>query len=534
MSNTTMPHQHGHNGHAGDQPTTQPQHTPAGGHGHDMGGHPGGGGGGGGGGGYAAPSSGGAVGPSQDSSQASGGRAQAGAQHGRDKIDWGPEVWKRIDAAVKEEIARSRVAAKVLPCVHVPAKATTVPADIIGPQITEERIAINALSVDETATTRINEYWVEFSLTPAQVEEEAAASHGGHTQAQGHGNNHPHAHGNGHGHGHHQHMHASTGVTLATRAANILAQVEDSIILQGQNAFLSQLLEGPKTPVNSRVTTNTVNTLDLGLLNLLLPTSTQPQLILPLQPNQIVQVSPVATTGPQSGLYQERTVAAVAQAYSILQANGQYGPYALILHTVPFADAHSPLPTTLITPAEPIRHLMNAGFFGTGTLPPFVDSSGNPGGGLNGGMGTGSLTSIQVVAGGSGYAASTTIPVSIPAPPSPGVQAVATATTSAAGVVTGVTITNPGSGYKSVPSVTVSGGTGAVLVVPQILYTGIMVSLGGNTMDLVRGKMNHDEDVMVRFEQKDVDGNYRFRVVERFALRLKDITAVVQLQFMSN
>jgi hypothetical protein len=70
--------------------------------------------------------------------------------------------------------------------------------------------------------------------------------------------------------------------------------------------------------------------------------------------------------------------------------------------------------------------------------------------------------------------------------------------------------------------------------VPQILYTGIMLSLGGNTMDLVRGKMNQDEDVMVRFEQKDVDGNHRFRVVERFALRLKDITGVVQLQFMAN
>jgi len=76
-------------------------------------------------------------------------------------------------------------------------------------------------------------------------------------------------------------------------------------------------------------------------------------------------------------------------------------------------------------------------------------------------------------------------------------------------------------------------GTGATAVVPQILYTGILLSLGGNTMDLVRGKMSEHEDVIVRFEQKDVDGNYRFRVVERFALRLKDINAVIQLQFLS-
>jgi len=31
--------------------------------------------------------------------------------------------------------------------------------------------------------------------------------------------------------------------------------------------------------------------------------------------------------------------------------------------------------------------------------------------------------------------------------------------------------------------------------------------------------------------QQDTNGSYRFRVVERFALRLKDITAVVRLEF---
>jgi hypothetical protein len=126
-------------------------------------------------------------------------RPQAPNQHGRDKIDWGPEVWKRIDAAVKDEIARSRVAAKFLPPVHVPAKATTVPADIISQQIPGERTGVNALSVDETATTRVNEFWVEFSLTPAQVEEEAAAAHGGSV--------HPHAPAGGNGPAHPAHPH---------------------------------------------------------------------------------------------------------------------------------------------------------------------------------------------------------------------------------------------------------------------------------------------------------------------------------------
>jgi len=56
--------------------------------------------------------------------------------------------------------------------------------------------------------------------------------------------------------------------------------------------------------------------------------------------------------------------------------------------------------------------------------------------------------------------------------------------------------------------------------------TGLLVSLGGNSMDLVVGT-----DLTTAFLQEDKDGFYRFRVFERFALRLKDTTAVVRLEF---
>ena len=61
---------------------------------------------------------------------------------------------------------------------------------------------------------------------------------------------------------------------------------------------------------------------------------------------------------------------------------------------------------------------------------------------------------------------------------------------------------------------------------PGPSFTGLLVSLGGNTMDLVVGL-----DATVTFMQQDTDGAYRFRVVERFALRLKDTTAVIRLEF---
>jgi uncharacterized linocin/CFP29 family protein len=486
--------------------------------------------------------------PLHDPGQAHARGGEAQNHHGRDKIDWGPDVWQRIDAAVKEEIARSRVASKFLPTAHVAAKATTVPADIVN-TTTQQNVAINALSIDETATTRIIEYWVEFSLTPAQVEEEAAAAatHGLHAHHEEH---HP-AVGHPLHHHHHNEM-ASTGISVATRAANILAQVEDSIIFQGQNVFDhtalnppgtnpgSGLIDGKNSPVNYRVDPTT---LDLGLLNLQLPDDVvSGRLLPPLPSDQIVPVSPAKTAGGLN-LYQENTVAAIAQAFSILQGKGQYGPYALALQTGPFADANSPLATTLITPAEPIRHLMAAGFHGTGTLPPFKTASGAPGGGLNGGMGSGAIVAVVVTNGGSGYDPANPPNVVIgqqfdAKKNKVGTQASATAIVNANGAITGITVKNGGTGYTSPPTVTIDqppakGGTQATAIVPQIVATGVVVSLGGNTMDLVRGKMSQDEDVVVRFEQKDVDGNYRFRVVERFALRLKDITAVVQLLFLS-
>jgi uncharacterized linocin/CFP29 family protein len=330
---------------------------------------------------------------------------------GRDKNPWSEEVWKRLDAAVHEEMTRARVAARFLPTVHVPAKTLTASTDAVTS-------GAQALSVDEGATTRINEFWVEFILTPAQVEHEAAEEI---AMAHGHG--------------------ASTGITLATRAANILAQAEDTLIFQGQNAFKSPLFTGATAAVNYRPN----NLIDLGLLNLDLTGAPSK-----LNPNQIVSVHPASG----QGTYQGNTVTAIAQAYSVLQSYGQYGPYALVLQTTPYADAHSPLPNTLILPATPIKELITAGFFGAGTLPPWTVGGASSGG--------------------------------LPAPQK-----------------------NP------------------------LLFTGILVSIGGNTMDLVRGRLHHDHDAVVTFEQKDINGNSRLRVVERFALRLKDPTAVVRLEFLT-
>jgi uncharacterized linocin/CFP29 family protein len=244
---------------------------------------------------------------------------------------------------------------------------------------------------------------VEFELTPQQVEHET-----GNIMELGH----------------------STAVTLATRAANLLAQAEDLVIFQGENAILGNPLFSSKIVQNRGVPADT------GLLDLTQISSTPPavpSVVSALDKGHVFAVKP--KDPPVDGvIYGENTFNSLSKGYSKLQQDGQYGPYALVLQTIPFADTYAPLQKTLILTADRITPLMTAGFYGSGTLPSQENK-----------------------------------------PPR---------------------------------------------------YFGLLVSLGGNTMDLVVGL-----DATTAFMQQDTDGNYRFRVLERFALRLKDVTAVIRLEF---
>jgi uncharacterized linocin/CFP29 family protein len=326
---------------------------------------------------------------------------------------------------------RTRVAAKFLPLVHVPKKVTTVPSDVVI--VPQQGDTDQALSVDESQTNRVNEFWVEFRLTPAQVEEEATDEM---AMAQG--------------------QRASTGITLGLRSANSLALAEDTVLFNGRNAFNSPLF-APGSLIQFRDPNLKAN-LDLGLLQIDSNGTVNPN----LKASQIVLVPP-ADQGPPVR-YQENTLDAVAQGFANLQALGHYEHYALVLNTFPYADLHTALKTTLITPVEPIVHIVKAGVYGTATLPPF-----------------------------DGAKAGLPIPANLP--------------------------------------------KGVNLGKANILYTGVLVSLAGNTMDHVRGLLDTDGggkelDVATTFNQKDVNENYRFRVLERFALRLKDPSAVILMLFL--
>lgn len=114
---------------------------------------------------------------------------------GRDRLDWGPDIWKSIDDAVHDEFQRTSVAAKFIPLHGPVTDALTVPADVINPV---------TMTVDEVAVTPIVELAVEFGLTRQQVMNEGQLA---------------------------------TAITLATRAANLLSQGEDMALFQGDQAL---------------------------------------------------------------------------------------------------------------------------------------------------------------------------------------------------------------------------------------------------------------------------------------------------------
>lgn len=122
-----------------------------------------------------------------------------------------------------------------------------------------------------------------------------------------------------------------TAATLASRAANRLARAMDAAIFQG------------------------------------VPGALNPSLVAVAAAQQTVQVNPLDPARPD--VYGERLFTAVAQAYAYLQGLNLYGPFALVLPPEKYADAHAPLATTLIMPADRIRPLMTAGFYTSGTLP---------------------------------------------------------------------------------------------------------------------------------------------------------------------
>lgn len=345
------------------------------------------------------------------------------------KVPWSDDIWKAIHKVVHEETMRVRVGAQFLPHNRVHPKTTSVPPDLItSANLPGDASNILTLTIDEGVTIRLNEIWAEFALTTQQVHETAESKNPEHTSA----------------------------VTLARRAAQYLALAQDLVIFNGYNGY-----SAPFFQQNIRFRPGQ-QPIDGGLLGLVASGGSYSAFTgAPGGPtNPFLSTNPVVLVpeapGGSPGVYGDGTFRAVVDAYSLLTAGGQPGPYALILQTVPYADLFAPIGDgSLVITADRVAPLVKAGLYGTGALPPFA-----------------------------------TLPSSTP----------------------------PLSPPSSPPTF--------AAVTPPPPYFGLLASVGGHTMNLVVGL--HARTV---FMQQDTNQNWRFRVLERFALRVTDPSAIVQLVF---
>jgi uncharacterized linocin/CFP29 family protein len=501
---------------------------------------------------------------------------EKGIHLGRERVKWSEDVWDRIDRAVHHEFLRTSVVRRILPHHKVDPHVTTVPADTILSSINGAPFSLAAIlagariavvgggrqgplpNIDEAATTRLIEISVDFSLTAPQVEQEnkfnsmhhqhsddhAHLGHDEHSGARdlaGDGQ-HPgeHAHPL---HPHYKHHAYSTAVTLATRAANVLAQAHDAVIAQGQIAtagpfFTSNLVNNRGVPG------------DYGLLAV----GPTPQTNLPA--GQVVAVPSFAPIPATLAVQIITIFGATGGTFTLTYGGNATGAIA-------WSNNNATLVGNIVAAltAPPVNI-------------PAANISVTPGALTNGNgtiqvtfLGAAAAAATAITAASALAPATATVSVGVPGPRyvENTVRAIDTAYSilQAAGhygpyaavlyfypyadsyAPLPTTLILPADrirplmteGYlgtgslPGIPNPAFPPPTGPLPVIPNptnpsTQSMGVVLSTGGNSMDLVIG-----QDPITAFSQLDPDGNYLFRVLTRFALRLKDPSAVIRLEF---
>jgi uncharacterized linocin/CFP29 family protein len=227
----------------------------------------------------------------------------------QDLTAWTTDDWTLLDDTVKDEVKHTKVYPKLLN-MYGPLTdpwATSVPADTLTP---------NALSIPEGDKTILGEVQVRFSLSNGQV------------MGEGDGNG------------------LSTAVTLATRAANLLALGMDTLVWDSVAALPAGVQVIQDKAPQSGLVSAAANAIQV------FPTQIDPDTRLPQ--------------------YEERTFDAVAAATAKLESLGHPRPFGFVVDYRVFADTFRTLPSTLITPAERIIPLVTRAYCPTARVPAFT------------------------------------------------------------------------------------------------------------------------------------------------------------------
>ena len=273
--------------------------------------------------------------------------------------DFGPALtdnqWNRIRRIVHDEALRARAAASFLPLYGpLPGDATTVPADSLSypanatGAVPNQRIEVNDFDTIRLATVAVNVFVRNHMLADPEL---AAAT------------------------------------IMFTRAANIIARVEDAIIFRGRHTPASPPGSPPSPPgspppvpvipgVATRPQVFTVTGSDYPGLVDRAPTA-----------NNVTIQPPSGTTIPPSLIpppdwLGPAVFTAVVDAINNLERDAYYKPYACVLSDVLFRAIYTPIANSMVLPADSIPPILNGPLLRSSTLEPgtglVISLQGNP------------------------------------------------------------------------------------------------------------------------------------------------------------
>jgi uncharacterized linocin/CFP29 family protein len=250
--------------------------------------------------------------------------------------DAGPALtddqWNRIRQIVHDEALRARVAASFLPLYGpLPGDATTVPANsltISAPP--NQRIEVDDFTAIRLATVSVNVFVRNHMLADPEL---AAAT------------------------------------IMFRRAANIVARVEDAIIFRGRHIPAPPPAPAAGAPPPVPIVPGATN---LPQVFAIAGADTYPGLIDLAPVNSPVLPGPV---GPA-------VFAAVVRAINLLEAEAYFKPFACVLADDLFGEIYTPIPNSMVLPADSIPPILNGPLLRSSTLQPgsglVISLQGNP------------------------------------------------------------------------------------------------------------------------------------------------------------
>jgi uncharacterized linocin/CFP29 family protein len=237
------------------------------------------------------------------------------------QVPWTDEQWARVRQVIHEEANHARIAATFLPLYGpLPPDTDFVPKDLIS-YVTPPGAQHERMSIDDVTTIRLATLQVKVFLRGAQMADPDMTS----------------------------------ALALFRRAANVLARLEDAVVFNGQAGTNEGPSQGGKglRPI--------WEILGGQQCRGLLIQDAEAKEHLDPKKDEDPEHRTVRIPGGTAGAIGEAAVGKVSDAIGLLEADGHYGPFALVLDQKLFEAVQTPNKDSLVLPQDRLIPFLGGG-----------------------------------------------------------------------------------------------------------------------------------------------------------------------------